>query len=45
VQAWHYNLRKQPTTINDINALRAQWSVYCSSRAIESLRIPESGKI
>src|SRR5271156_3751707 len=32
VQTWHYILGKQLTTLNDINALRARGSVYCSSR-------------
>src|ERR1700722_3726058 len=32
VQTWHYILRKQLTALNDINALRARGSVYCSSR-------------
>src|SRR5208337_850093 len=34
-QTWHYTLRKQTTGLNDINALRAQGPVYCSSRAKE----------
>src|SRR5271167_589968 len=32
VQTWHYILGKQLTALNDINALRARGSVYCSSR-------------
>ena len=32
VQTWHYILRKPLTALNNINALRAQGSVYCSSR-------------
>jgi len=37
VQTWHYILRKPLTAINDINALRARGSVYCSSRVKEEL--------
>src|SRR5271167_1453432 len=32
VQTWHYILGTQLTALNDINALRARGSVYCSSR-------------
>src|SRR5271165_6186046 len=35
VQTWHYILRKPLTALNDINALRARGSVYCSSRVKE----------
>src|SRR5271170_2963237 len=40
VQTWHYILRKQLTPLNDINALRARGSVYCSSRALAEIDDP-----
>src|SRR5208337_638371 len=44
-QTWHYTLRKQTTGLNDINALRAQGPVYCSSRVIEGLRLRERNNV
>src|ERR1700674_3582293 len=41
VQTWHYILRKQLTALNDINALRARGSVYCSSRVMDRVERPE----
>src|SRR5271166_6631809 len=36
-QTWHYTLRKQPTGLNDINALRAQGPVCCSCRVQDAV--------
>src|ERR1700683_3738892 len=43
-QTWHYTLRKPLTALNDINALRARGSVYCSSR-VKGPRLGDLSKL